>query len=66
MFDKKIISDQTYKYLDREISHFNMNSKHLGKCQFVLNLIPFSTVSNLFPLDVVQKCQCYQLMGKLR
>ena len=35
-----------------------MNSKHLGKCQFALKLIQFSIVSNLFPLEVVQKCQC--------
>ena len=29
-----------------------MNSKHLGKCQFALELIEFLTVSNFFPLEV--------------
>ena len=40
-----------------------MNSKHHGKCEFALNLIQFSTVSNLCPLEVVQIyiCQCCQL-----
>ena len=33
-----------------------MNSKHLDKWQFALKLIHFSTVSNLFLLEVVQKC----------
>ena len=46
---------------DREISHFNINSKHLDKCQFTLKLILFSVVSNLFPLEVMQKCLCCQL-----
>ena len=50
---------------DRDISHFNMNSKHLGKCQFALKLIRFSTVSNLFQLEVVQKCLCCQLCALL-
>ena len=31
------------------------------KCQLALKLIQLSTVSNLFPLEVVQKCQCCQL-----
>ena len=42
-------------------SCFNMNSKHLSKCQFALKVIPFSTVSNLVLLEVVQKCPCCQL-----
>ena len=47
--------------LDREINHFNFNSKHYEKCKFALKLIEFLTVSNLFKLEVVQKCQHCQL-----
>ena len=32
-----------------------MNSKHLVKCELTLKFIQFSTVSDLFPLDDVQK-----------
>ena len=45
----------------REISHFNMNSNRHDKCQFVLKLIQLSTISNLLPLEVVQKCQYCKL-----
>ena len=38
-----------------------MNSKPHGKCQFALKLIQLSTISNLFPLEVVQKWQFCQL-----
>ena len=41
--------------------YFYMSSKHHGKCQFALKLIQLSTIANLFPLEVVQKCQCSQL-----
>ena len=47
--------------LDREINPFNFNSKHYDKCKFSLKLIRLLTVSNLFPLLVVQKCQHCQL-----
>ena len=52
--------------MDVEISHFSYNSKHHDKCTFVLKLIRLSTVSNLFPLKVVQ-CQLCELRetGKL-
>ena len=46
---------------DREIHHINYNSKHHGKCKFAFKLIRFLTVSNLFTLEVVQKCQRCQL-----
>ena len=46
--------------LDREVSHFNISSKHHRKCKFVLSLIQFSTISNLYPLEIVKKCQCCQ------
>ena len=42
--------------LDREISYFNMYLKQLAKCLFALKLILYSTVSNLFPLEIVQIC----------
>ena len=38
-----------------------MNSKHPSACQLALKWIHFSTLSNLFWLEVVQKCQCCQL-----
>ena len=41
----------------REICHSDYNSKHYDKCKFDLKLIKFLTVSNLFPLEVVPKCQ---------
>ena len=47
--------------LDRGINHFNFNSKHHDKCKFALKLIGLLTVFNLFPLEVVQKCQDRQL-----
>ena len=47
--------------LDIEINPFNFNSKHYDKCQFSLKLIGLLTASNLFPLEVVQKCQHCQL-----
>ena len=47
--------------LDKEINHFSFNSKHYKKCKFTLKLIGLLTVSNLFPLEVVQKCQHCQL-----
>ena len=54
--------------MDREICYFNYNSKQINKCNVALKLIRFLAVSNLFPLDVVQKCQRYQLCvwGKTR
>ena len=42
-----------------DISDFTFNSKHCNK--FALKLISLLTVSNLFPLDFVQKCQHCQL-----
>ena len=54
--------------LYRGINHFNFNLKHHDKCQFVLKLIWLLIVCNLFPLEVVQKLQCCQLLcilGKL-
>ena len=48
--------------LDIEINPFNFNSKHYDKCPFSLKLIGLLTVSNLFPLELVQKkCQHCQL-----
>ena len=41
--------------LIREIKYFNFNSKHHDKCEFSLKFIWVSTVSNLFPLEVIQK-----------
>ena len=32
-----------------------MNSEHHGKCQFAFKLLQLSTISYLFPLEVVQK-----------
>ena len=54
--------------LYRGINHFNFNLKQHDKCQFVLKLIWLLIVCNLFPLEVVQKLQCCQLLcilGKL-
>ena len=38
-----------------------MNSRHRVNCKFALNLIQFSTISNLYPLEVVPECQFCQL-----
>ena len=40
-----------------DISHSNFNSKHYDKCKFALKFIPLVTTSNLFSLEVVQRCQ---------
>ena len=45
----------------RKIHHINKNSQHHGKCKFAFKLIRFLTVSNLFTLEIVQKCQHCQL-----
>ena len=53
-----------YKFenrLDRETCDFNYNSKYYGKFKFTLKLIRFLTVCNWYPLEVVQKCQHWQL-----
>ena len=47
--------------MDIVISHLNFNSKLLDKCKFALKLIPVITISNLFSLEVAQKCQHWQL-----
>ena len=47
--------------MDREICHFNYNSKHHDKCKLAVKLIRHLAVSNLFPLEFVQKCQYCQL-----
>ena len=39
----------------------HINEKHHGTWQFALKLIPFSTVTNLFPLEFVQKLPNCQL-----
>ena len=46
---------------DREISYLDVNSKHHVKCHLALKLIQLSTISNLFPLGVIQNCQHCQL-----
>ena len=43
-----------------------MNSKYHGRCLLALKLIQISTISHLFPLEFVQKCQCSQLCCALR
>ena len=45
--------------INKEIS-LKYNSIYCDKCKFVLKLIRPLTVSNLFPLIVVQKCQYSQ------
>ena len=47
--------------MDNVISHFSFNKKHNDKCKFALNFLPLVTTSNLFSLEVVQKCQHCQL-----
>ena len=47
--------------MDSGIDHFNYDSKHYDKYKFTLKLIIILTVSNLFPLEDVQKCQHCQL-----
>ena len=49
------------KMIDREIYHINQNLKHHGKYKFAFKLIRFLTVSNLFTIEVVRKCQRCQL-----
>ena len=47
--------------LNGQINYFNFNSEHHDKCKFSLKLFGLLTVSNLFSLKVVQKCQHCQL-----
>ena len=47
--------------MDIVISHFNFNSKHHDESKFTLTFISLVTTSNLFPLEIVQKCQHWQL-----
>ena len=47
--------------LDRKVNHFNFNSKYQNKCKLALKLIRLSTVSNIFPLEIVQTSQRCQL-----
>ena len=42
---------------DREILQIYKNSKHHSRYKFAFKLIGFLTVSNLFTLEFVQKCQ---------
>ena len=42
---------------DGEINHLNLHSRYHDKCKFDLKLIWYSTIFNLFPLEVVQKYQ---------
>ena len=50
--------------MDVDINHLYFNLKHHDKCKVTLKLILLVTTSNLFSLEVVQKCQHYQLCGK--
>ena len=47
--------------MDIVVSYLNFNSRYHDKCTFVVKLIPLVSTSNLFPLEVAQKCQLYQL-----
>ena len=47
--------------MDTDISHLILNLKHRVKCKFALKLIILATTSDLFSLQVVQKCQHCQL-----
>ena len=40
--------------LDVVISHINFNSEYHDKYEFALEMIQLVTISNLFPLEVVQ------------
>ena len=46
------------------INHINFNSTHHDKFRFVLNLILLLSISILFSLEAIQKCQCCQLCVK--
>ena len=43
--------------MDIAINHLNFNSRHHDKCGVTLKSIPLVTTSNLFSLEIVQKCQ---------
>ena len=43
--------------MDILLNLLNFNSKHHDKCKVELKCIPLVTTSNLFSLEVVQKCQ---------
>ena len=43
---------------DSVYQHINFNAKHHDECKFTLKLIQLPTISNLFPLKVVQKRSC--------
>ena len=50
--------------LNATISHINIILKYHHKCKFAWTFIQFSTNSNIFPLEIVQKwqhCQLYVL-----
>ena len=49
------------KTLDKELSYFSFYSRYHDKCKVALKQIKLLPVSNLFPLEVVQKCQRYKL-----
>ena len=51
--------------MDFIFSHLNFNSKHHDKCKIALKLIPLVTVSDLFSLKVLPKCQhCQKIAVK--
>ena len=43
------------------VNHLTFNLKHHDKCKFAVKWTPLVTTSNIFPLEVVQKCQHCQL-----
>ena len=43
--------------MDIAIKYLNFNSRYHDKCKVALKIIPLVTISNLFSLEVVQKCQ---------
>ena len=43
------------------VGHLTFHLKHHDKCKFAVKLIPLVITSNIFPLEIVQKCQHYQL-----
>ena len=51
--------------MDVVINHLYFDLKHHYKCEFTLKLILLVITSNLFSLEIVQKCQHCQLCVQL-
>ena len=47
--------------VDTVVSHIYFGSKYDVKCKFASTFIHLVTIANLFPLEIAERCQYYQL-----